>query len=99
MNALCAEIALRLESAMVHMTEEHYEAVINFETDALSRLSQGAQIPERLLNVFRQPLPPREASFFWAWPRGAIEESSSAAASAETGQGACGRMEVAPLRR
>ena len=83
---------------MVHMTEEHYEGVINFETDAPSRLSQGAQIPERLLSIFRQPLPPRVPSFFWPWPRDVIEDASSAAASAETGQGACGRMEVAPLR-
>ena len=73
---------------MINMMVEHYEGVINFEADALSRLSQGAQIPERLLNITRQPLQPRVASFFWAWPREVMEKSSSAAALEETGQGA-----------
>jgi hypothetical protein len=73
MNALCAEIAIRVESAMMDFRLEHYEAVINFEADALSRLSQGTAIPARLRDLPQQHLRPRSASFFWAWPRELIE--------------------------
>ena len=66
MNAVAAEIALRLESAHVHIAAEHYRGVLNFHCDALSRLSQGAEIPAALASVERcspKPLSPR---FFWA---------------------------------
>ena len=69
MNALAAELGLRLESAGVTMAHEHYRGVLNFECDALSRLAEGAQVPARLLAVPRAVPRERVASFFWAWPR------------------------------
>ena len=73
MNAICAEIALRLECAMLTVRAEHYRGTLNFECDALSRLSQGALVPERLRSVRRDLPKPRSASFFWAWPRALLE--------------------------
>ena len=73
MNAIAAEIALRLESAMVNMATEHYRGTLNFECDALSRLATGAVIPERLMQVPRASVKPRSAGFFWAWPRSLLE--------------------------
>ncbi|CAK0883204.1 unnamed protein product, partial [Prorocentrum cordatum] len=48
MNALAAELALRFESANVHVSLEHVAGTLNFECDALSRISQGAAIPRSL---------------------------------------------------
>ncbi|CAK0840856.1 unnamed protein product, partial [Prorocentrum cordatum] len=48
MNALAAELALRFESANVHVSLEHVAGTLNFECDALSRISQGAEIPRSL---------------------------------------------------
>ena len=87
MNAVAAEIALRLESAHVHMATEHYEGVLNFHCDALSRLSQGAEIPAVLAAVERCSPKPRSAQFFWAWPRDLLASQSNAAA----GRMACGQ--------
>jgi hypothetical protein len=69
MNALCAEMALRAECAMVDLRLEHYEGVLNFETDALSRLAQGTDIPERLHGISKSSVVPRSVQFFWAWPK------------------------------
>ena len=69
MNALSAEIALRLESAMVAFSTEHYRGSLNFECDALSRLAKGALVPSRQLDVRRDVPMPRSAGFFWAWPQ------------------------------
>jgi hypothetical protein len=69
MNALCAEIALRCEEAQVHLREELVRGALNFEADTLSRLSEGVDIPERLLGVALIIQKSRLPSFFWAWPR------------------------------
>ena len=98
MNALCAEIALRLEVAAIQLRHEHYEAAINFEADALSRLSRGASVPKRLLQVERQEVPARSFSLFWAWPRELKEKGRNAPTIAETGRGAFGNR-VTRLQR
>ena len=69
MNAIAAELSLRMEAAQVSLEAEHYRGSLNFECDALSRLSQGAQMPTSLLRVPRSTPKPRTAFFFWAWPR------------------------------
>ena len=66
MNSITAEIALRLEAADVMTTPEHVPGVLNFTCDALSRLSQGAQIPPQLVHLPRVWPRPRLPSFFWA---------------------------------
>ena len=69
MNALTAEIALRLESVGVETAPEHLSGVLNFECDAFSREAQGAAVPERLRGLPRLWPPPRVPSWWWAWPR------------------------------
>ena len=88
MNALCAEIALRVEVAAIQLKHEHYVAVLNFEADALSRLSRGATMPSRLAHVERPLVPARSFSSFWAWPRELREAKRSVPAAAEIGRGA-----------
>ena len=83
MNALSVEIALRMESAMVHMDLEHYRGSINFECDALSRLAQGAEIPSRLLDIPQTLLQPRSLSFFWGWPKTLGTEKLSVVATGQ----------------
>ena len=73
MSAIAAELALRLESAQVHVQPEHLSGTLNFECDALSRLSQGASIPKTLANVQRSEPRRRSPSFFWAWPRDLLQ--------------------------
>ena len=41
---------------------------LNFDCDALSRLSEGAQLPAILGNVRRDVPKPRQPGFFWGWP-------------------------------
>ena len=89
MNALAAELTLRLESAAVSMVPEHLCSTLNFECDALSRLAQGASVPRTLdgaLRVFPRLLSP---DFFWAWPRSLLRTRGQAVAC---GLGACGRV-------
>ena len=69
MNALAAEVALRLECAGVQTLPEHLSGTLNFQCDALSRLSQGASIPTVLQDVPRAVPKDRSSHFFWAWPR------------------------------
>ena len=69
MNALAAEVVIRLECADVHTLPEHLAGTLNFQCDALSRLSQGAAIPSTLLTIPRVIPKDRSTSFFWAWPR------------------------------
>jgi hypothetical protein len=89
MNALAAELALRFESAQVHMTGEHLSGTLNFACDALSRLSEGtARVPEALAGVARATPRPRVPAFFWAWPRAMLEQSSAAVTTEMLGQGA-----------
>ena len=48
-----AEIAFRLEAHDIMFTPEHRPSVLNFECDALSRLSQGATVSGRLTAIPR----------------------------------------------
>jgi len=77
MNALAAELALRFESAAVNMIPEHLNGILNFDCDALSRLAQGAAVPEVLRQVRRCRLRPLSAQFFWAWPRALLSHPTS----------------------
>ena len=88
MNALAAELALRFESAQVHMAPEHVSGTLNYACDALSRLSKGAKIPAALAGVARARPRLRLPAFFWAWPRTLLEQSSAASAPTQIGQGA-----------
>ena len=89
MNALAAELALRFESAQVHITPEHLSGTLNFQCDALSRISQGAEVPQVLRSRPRASPRPRLPSFFWAWPRSLLSTASAAATTEEAiGQGA-----------
>ena len=45
MNAIAAEIAIRLECARVLLGREHFQETLNIQCDALSRISEGANIP------------------------------------------------------
>ena len=69
MNALAAEVALRMECADIQTIPEHLTGTLNFECDALSRLSQGASVPAALHDVRREVPKERSEQFFWAWPR------------------------------
>ena len=69
MNALAAELGLRLQKHDISMTTEHYRGELNVDCDALSRLAQGHKIPEHLLCVERVIPPERDHNLFWAWPR------------------------------
>ena len=88
MNALAAELAIRMESANSRMLPEHLSGTLNFECDALSRLSQGAEIPPALAGVRRVNPRPLSPSFFLAWPRALLE--ARPATSAGKGPGASG---------
>jgi len=74
MNAMAAELALRFESAQVHVTTEHFNSTLNFECDALSRLSKGAAMPGALRGVAQAQSRQRDAAFFWAWPRALLSQ-------------------------
>ena len=69
MNAIMAEIAIRLESANAQVLPEHLSGTLNFECDALSRLSEGADLPATLRSVLR--VKPRDLvpGFFLSWPK------------------------------
>jgi hypothetical protein len=74
MNAMSAELAIRFESAQVHVKAEHFNGTLNFECDALSRLAQGAAMPGILKGVPRAVPRQRCAAFFWAWPRALLQK-------------------------
>ena len=89
MNALAAELALRFESAQVHMAPEHLSGTLNYACDALSRLSKGtAKVPAALAGVARATPRLRLPAVFWAWPRTLLEQSSAADTAVGLGQGA-----------
>jgi hypothetical protein len=95
MNALAAELALRFESAQVHIMPEHLNGTLNFQCDALSRLAKGAAIPVVLMGIPRAVPKPRVPLYFWAWPRELLESRRSVQTSpAACGRGACGKMEL-----
>ena len=69
MNAIAAEVSLRLEIGQVELQGEHLTGTLNFECDALSRLVQeNKKIPQSLTNVRRDVVPHRGPEFFWGWP-------------------------------
>ena len=78
MNARCAEVALRCESAQIDLREEHLRGAFNFQADALSRLSGGADVPERLSGVIRFVPKQRTPAFYWAWPRQLLKDAANA---------------------
>ena len=65
MNAIAAEIALRLEIAGVQLLPEHLAGTLNFDCDALSRLGKDFKAPAKLNSVKRDTPKQRVASFFW----------------------------------
>ena len=73
MNAIAAELALRLECAHVQAVPEHLSGTLNFQCDALSRMALGAALPAALAGVPRVSPRSPEASFFWAWPRALLQ--------------------------
>ena len=78
MNAIAAEIALRLEIGKVEFQAEHLTGTLNFDCDALSRLvMEGKKVPQKLISVRRDVVPHRGPSFFWGWPESSASSSSS----------------------
>ena len=78
MNAIAAEIALRLEIGKVEFQAEHLTGTLNFDCDALSRLAmEGKKVPQKLVAVRRDVVPHRGPSFFWGWPESSASSSSS----------------------
>ena len=67
MNALGAEIGIRMASYRAYFQVAHVPGVCNVECDALSRLSCGYQVPASLLEVARTGGTSRRGSFFLAW--------------------------------
>ena len=68
-NTIAAEIALELENLRADaLAPEHFRGILNVEADALSRLSEGKQIPTRLLKAINKKVPARDHHFFRAWP-------------------------------
>ena len=64
MGALAAEIALALESLGMELVEvKHIPGTSNKSADALSRLSEGAALPQMLDHVPRLPAPDCETAF------------------------------------
>ena len=73
MNAIAAELAIRLESVGAGLIPEHLCGTLNFECDALSRLTQGARVPPALDGIQRVSPRPLSPSFFLAWPNGLVK--------------------------
>ena len=58
-NRLAAEVALLCEQYVLDAIEgEHWRNILNIEADALSRLDEGYQVPQRLQQVPRDEPPP-----------------------------------------
>jgi hypothetical protein len=92
MNAMAAELALRFESAQLHVVPKHLSGTMNFECDALSRLARGAAVPKVLMHTLRATPRPRDSAFFWAWPRELLRQHSAADQVVACGQGASGTL-------
>ena len=57
-NRLAAEIALLLEETGAEAASgQHWRNEINIEADALSRLTEGKEVPTRLRPLPREPVP------------------------------------------
>jgi hypothetical protein len=58
-NRLAAELALLLEDLGAEaFTGQHWRNIINIEADALSRLQEGKDVPQRLRGLPRDPADP-----------------------------------------
>ena len=69
MLALAAEVSLELEANALELQFAHHiRGIQNWEADALSRLSAGAEVPARLQAVPRRSVPRRDRSWYRAWP-------------------------------
>ena len=72
MNAIASEISLRLDKmkATIDVTE-HIPGLLNFVADSLSRLSQGAKLPDVLDAAvrFEAPMRTRDSGFLLCWPQ------------------------------
>ena len=68
MAQLAAEICLEVEfQGLVHVIPQHLAGVLNIIPDKLSRL-HTKQFPPPLLRVERVAVPPRDRTFYRAWP-------------------------------
>ena len=68
-NALAAEISLTLEELRADvLVGEHLRGILNVQADALSRLTEGKQMPKELKGVKERAPPPRDDEFYLAWP-------------------------------
>lgn len=57
-NRLAAEISLLIEQGGMEAVEgQHWRNIINIEADALSRLEEGYEVPERLRDLPRDRAP------------------------------------------
>ena len=84
MNAIAAEIALRLETAHVEVVPIHISGTLNFHCDALSRLKRNKEVPAVLQVVHRDVVRPRGPSFFWGWPRSSPSTTTSTSRSSSS---------------
>ena len=67
-NLVAAEIALRLEALSIPQIEgEHYRGTLNIEADALSRLSEGKEVPASCVGIEASVVPPRSAVYQLSW--------------------------------
>ena len=72
MNAIASEIALRLDRNMTNFeVAEHIPGLLNHVADSLSRLSEGAKLPECLVAAqrFQAPCRSRDSGFLICWPQ------------------------------
>eukprot|EP00971_Amphidinium_carterae_P306697 6095127-Amphidinium_carterae.2 len=74
MNAIPAELDIRLEHINLQLIPQHVPVAMNLEADPLSRLSEGmlALLPYRVWQNFPQlkvPAPCRTADWLKAWPK------------------------------
>eukprot|EP00971_Amphidinium_carterae_P269796 5352379-Amphidinium_carterae.1 len=68
MNALAAELGIRVEAFGFQFELEHFRGHLNHAADALSRLAEGASVPAWLSGVAQARLPERSFNWFRAWP-------------------------------
>ena len=72
MNAIASEISLRIDRyRTIFEIAEHIPGLLNHIADSLSRLSEGAKLPECLEAAQRFPAPSRtrDSGFLICWPQ------------------------------
>ena len=98
MNSITSEVAVPLEAHDITITPEHIASVLNFECQALCRLSQGAAVSGRLTAILPSSPRARSPSFSWAWPKAInTTEWYAAAPPRDTRQGGFRQVEKHPL--